>query len=189
MAKRSAKGAAMNDRSQSESECSTQVMRVGAARSVRLLFACAAALACLPASSASAAPEHNRTVAGIIYDAAIERPIGLAETAVGIGVAGLAYPLSLGSGSSDQILERCVSSPARNTFTRAIGHFESRGRSACSPLGFSWSLVRMSLSIVQRPLGLIFGDSPMSESRPDRRLEEIEVDGEQPAGGADELEV
>jgi hypothetical protein len=157
-------------------------------RALRALLI-AGLLAWAPALASSAAAESNRTLAGILYDAAIERPIGLAETALGVGVAGIAYPLSLGSGSSDIVLERCVSSPARYTFKRALGRFESRQRSSCSPVGFSWTLVRMSFSVIERPLGLIFGDSPLGDERPDRRREEIEVDDERSNDGPARIEI
>jgi hypothetical protein len=143
------------------------------------------ALPTLEASAASGGP----TVAGLLWDAAVERPISLVETAVGVGVASVAYPLALGSDSSGLVLERCVGSPARHTFTRALGNFETRERSECSPVGFSWTLVKMSLSVVQRPLGLIFGDSPLSERERSSPPDELEVQGPRRAPQRDEAEI
>ncbi|HEM46052.1 MAG TPA: hypothetical protein ENO23_03305, partial [Alphaproteobacteria bacterium] len=103
------------------------------------------------------------SVAGMVYDVAIERPIGLAETVVGVGIAGIAWPIALGTGETDVVVERCIAEPGRYTFTRSIGDFEPRPENACSPVGFSWGLVQLSFGLIERPLGLLFGRSPFAD--------------------------
>jgi len=128
----------------------------------------------LPSAATAKSGDQRLSAGGLIYDAALERPMSLVETVVGVGIAGVAYPLSLGSGQSKQVLERCIKEPARNTFTRALGDFGNRSASKCSPVGFGWSLVRASFQVVERPLSFIFGRSPMSRL-PDETGDEIEI--------------
>jgi hypothetical protein len=109
-----------------------------------------------------AAKAEDRTLASIVYDLAIERPIGLAETAIGIGVTGVAYPIALGAGKTNLVVERCIAMPGRYTFTRGLGDFSARPESQCSPVGFSLGLVKLSFGLIERPLGLLFGRSPFS---------------------------
>jgi len=106
------------------------------------------------------------TVAAGAYDLAIERPIGLAETTLGVAMAGLAWPIALGTGRADVVLERCIAMPARDTFTRGLGDFEGRAPSSCSPVGLGWSVVLLSFAIVERPLGFLFGRSPFADEPP-----------------------
>ena len=128
---------------------------------------------------ATSAAAERPTVAGMIYDLTIERPIGLAETLVGVAVTGLAYPIALGTGTTDLVVERCIAMPGRYTFTRGLGVFSKPPESNCSPVGFGWGLVRMSFSLIERPLGLLFGRSPFSSGTPKPR-DELEVNTELP---------
>jgi hypothetical protein len=129
------------------------------------------------------------SVAGMIYDVAIERPIGLAETVVGVGIAGIAWPIALGTGQTDVVVERCIAEPGRYTFTRSIGDFEARPENACSPVGFSWGLVRLSFGLIERPLGLLFGRSPFADD-PGSTPDELEVDaGAAPPSRPQEIEI
>jgi hypothetical protein len=141
-----------------------------------VLLACTLALALLPTAEARA---EGRTVAGIVYDVAIERPIGLAETAIGVGITGVAYPIALAAGKTDLVVERCIGMPGRYTFTRGLGDFSDRPESQCSPVGFSLGLVKLSFGLIERPLGLLFGRSPFSKDPPGPEGE-IEVDVELP---------
>lgn len=135
--------------------------------------------------------DSQTSVGKMVYDAAIERPLGIAETAFGVGITTVAYPLSIGSGNSSLVVDRCITKPGQYTFTRALGDFSSRPSNECSPVGFGWGLVRFSFGLVERPLGFIFGRSPFSRERttpgssdelevdgpsaPDRRTTEIEI--------------
>jgi len=136
-----------------------------------------------------AAKAEDRTLASIVYDLAIERPIGLAETAIGVGITGVAYPVALGAGKTNLVVERCIAMPGRYTFTRSLGDFSARPESQCSPVGFSLGLVKLSFGLIERPLGLLFGRSPFSND--DRGPGGVEVEGEVPRQTApgDEVEI
>jgi hypothetical protein len=141
-----------------------------------------AALGLLVAGPALADGEQRTTAAGVLYDAVIERPLSLVETAFGVGITAVAYPLSLGSGRSDVVVQRCITAPAKYTFKRPLGDFSNRPSNDCSPLGFSWGLVKMSFSIIERPLGFLFGRSPLSRDRTPPG-QEFEVDLDRGAPG------
>lgn len=130
-----------------------------------------------------AARADDRTLASIVYDLAIERPIGLAETAIGIGVTTAAYPIALGAGKTDLVVERCIAMPGRYTFTRGLGDFRARPESQCSPVGFSLGLVKYSFGLIERPFGLLFGRSPFSDDSPGPQGG-VEVDLERPRRNA-----
>ena len=115
-----------------------------------------------------------------MYDALIERPIGLVETAIGIGVASIAYPVGLASNKSQAVVDRCISDPARYTFTRPLGEFDKRPTNLCSPVSLSWGLVGVSFGLVERPLGLLFGDSPFGRDR-QGKPDEFEIDTPRPS--------
>ena len=138
------------------------------------LWLCLPLVLSLAGTTALAAGGESPGVAEILYDAAIDRPLGLVETVVGVGIATVAYPLALGSDRSELVLERCVTSPARYTFTRSLGDFSQHRESLCSPVGLGWGLVRVALGAVERPIGLLFGRSPFSRDR-DEKAEELEI--------------
>ena len=69
---------------------------------------------------------------------------------------------------------RCITPPARYTFKRSLGDFSRHRESLCSPVGFSWGLVRVALGAVERPIGLLFGRSPFSRDR-DGSVDELEI--------------
>ncbi len=134
---------------------------------------CALLMAVVP--SIGAADETSTSVGGVVYDALIERPFGLAETGLGLAITPIAYPLSLGTGRSDQVLDHCVRRPARYTFARSLGDFDERPRSQCGPVGLTWSVAQIGLAIAGRPLELVFGRSPLEEPAPAGPKDEIEI--------------
>jgi hypothetical protein len=105
----------------------------------------------------------------------LERPLGLVETTLGVAVAGVAYPIALGAGKTDLVVERCIAEPARYTFSRGIGELQARPESSCSPVGLGFGLVRASIGLIERPIGMLFGRSPFADDDPTGR-DEIEVD-------------
>jgi hypothetical protein len=125
--------------------------------------------------SAPAASAEALRPGAVLYDAIIERPIGLVETVVGLGVASVAYPVGLASNNSQAVVDRCISDPARYTFTRPLGRFSARPASLCSPVSLSWGLLGASFSLIERPLSLLFGGSPLSSDE-GVGPEELEVD-------------
>ncbi len=135
---------------------------------------CLSLLLPLLASAAYAGSGEPPSLPEILYDAAVDRPIGLAETAVGIGIASIAYPLALASDRADLVVERCIAAPARHTFKRSLGDLSRRGESLCSPVGLGWGLVRVALGAVERPIALLFGRSPLSQD-PRDEAEELEI--------------
>ncbi len=134
-------------------------------------------LASIALANAPAFADEPLRPGAVIYDALIERPIGLVETVVGLGVATVAYPVGLASHNSEAVVDRCIADPARYTFARPLGRFSKRPASLCSPVGLSWGLVGMSFSLVERPLGLLFGGSPLGDDE-GAPPEELEIDGE-----------
>ena len=86
-----------------------------------------------------------------------------------------AYPVGLASKKSDVVVDRCISDPARYTFTRPLGEFGERPANLCSPVGLSWGLVGVSIGLVERPLGLLFGGSPFGGDQPGNP-DELEID-------------
>jgi hypothetical protein len=131
---------------------------------------------------ADSAIAEQRTVAGVVYDVAIERPIGLAETVIGVGVTGIAYPIALGAGKADLVVERCINMPGRYTFTRGLGDFSNQPQSQCSPVGAAFGVVKLSFGLIQRPLGLLFGTSPFSNDPPEPKGGvEVDHDGPRPS--------
>jgi len=151
--------------------------RHGRDRTIASLFSII--LATLIGSSASPAIAGDAKPGAMIYDALIERPIGLVETTVGLAVATVAYPVGLATHKSDVVVDRCISEPARYTFTRPLGKFGKRPANLCSPVGLSWGLVGVSFSLVERPLSLLFGGSPLGADRHEAP-DELEIDAAPP---------
>jgi hypothetical protein len=85
-----------------------------------------AGLLCLVASGAARAEQPSNDVdrvGGYVFDVALLRTTGLVQTVIGAVILVPAYLLSLGSGQSGTIVERCVAEPARYTFERKLGDF------------------------------------------------------------------
>jgi len=139
----------------------------------RSSFAAILALAAagLPASAhaGSSAP----TPAAVVYDLAVERPFGLVELATGLGITTVAYPIAAAAREGDLVVEHCVRTPTRNTFTRALGRFDDDRRSRCSPVAFGIELGQLSVGAALQPLAWIFGGSPFSKGAPDEDGVEI----------------
>jgi len=129
-----------------------------AARRFTLALAGLLAFGLFGAGNATAAPD--RSASAILGDLLFERPMGLVETAIGTGIAAVAWPLSLPSGHSDEIVERCIARPARHTFTRSLGEEIDDPRSQCSPVGLAFGVTQLSLGLVERPIRLLFGRGP-----------------------------
>ena len=55
------------------------------------------------------------------FDLLVLRPAGVLKTAIGGVLLIPAYPLSIASGSRDEIVSRLVADPAQDTFTRPLG--------------------------------------------------------------------
>ena len=137
-----------------------------------LIFACP-----VLAHEPEKASRRGPTPAGIIYDVAIDRPLGLVETVAGVAVSAVAYPVALSSGQGQQVLERCVTEPGRRTFVRSLGDFRDQPRNACSPLAFSVELTQLTLAAALRPIGWIFGGSPLMRNRDRDELPRGSLDG------------
>jgi hypothetical protein len=163
----------MTTRSRSNPRGSPTALRSGRSRNLSAWWRAAAGWV-LGAGGEARATEQSRSVGVVIYDAVIERPVGLLETVVGAGITLVAYPLALGSGRTDVVLERCIGAPARYTFKRPLGDFSDMPRNDCGAVGLGWGTIRASLAIAERPLAFIFGRSPLS---PDVQIpgDELEI--------------
>ncbi len=140
------------------------------------LVAALTTLLSITSSAASAAGSKGEpTVGGVLYDALIERPMGVAETALGLAITPIAYPLSLGSGRSAQVIQHCVRQPARYTFARSLGRFDDRPPSRCGPVGLTWSVAQIGLGVLARPLDMVFGRSPLGGEATPGPKDEIEI--------------
>ena len=104
--------------------------------------------------------------AAVTYDLLVERPLGLVELITGTAILPLAYPLAATASHGDLVVEHCVRTPGRSTFTRALGRLDDNRRSGCSPVAFSLELTQLTLGAALRPMGWIFGGSPFSSPRP-----------------------
>jgi hypothetical protein len=129
-----------------------------------------------PGLSVASGLDTPRSVGVVIYDAAIERPVGLVETLVGTAVTAVAWPLALGSGRTNEVVDRCIARPARYTFGRALGDFSQRPANDCGAFGLSWGVVRAALALAERPLAFVFGRSPLEPTAPEPQ-DELEIDG------------
>lgn len=87
------------------------------------LFTVFLASAFLLSFSTPVAAEDNG--AAMIADVIIARPLGLAATAVGSVFFVLSLPVSLPTKSVSRSAHALVVTPARATFTRPLGDFES----------------------------------------------------------------
>jgi hypothetical protein len=82
------------------------------------------ALLVAPASSrADTAEERAERWGGYTFDVVILRTAAISQLVVGSAVALVAWPLSLGSGQSNDVLERCVTLPYKDAFERPLGDF------------------------------------------------------------------
>jgi hypothetical protein len=93
---------------------------------IAMLFALAISFAVPGAVSAepTSVPESGvDRVGGYVYDVAILRTTGVLKTAIGAAFLIPAYPISLASEQNASIVERLVTEPAKDTFTRPIGDF------------------------------------------------------------------
>lgn len=115
--------------------------------------------------STARAGSPTPTPARMTYDLLIERPLGLVELVAGAAILPLAYPIAAVNNDGDLVVERCVRTPSRSTFTRALGRLDENRRSGCSPVAFSLELAQLSIGAALSPLGWIFGGSPFSHPR------------------------
>ena len=88
-----------------------------------LTWAVAGMIASAPAARAVDTVDASGAEVGgrYAYDLLVLRTTGLVQTAVGAAFLIPAYPISIGSGASDEIVSRLVVDPARDTFQRPIG--------------------------------------------------------------------
>ena len=88
-----------------------------------VIFLCVAALLAAQVNTASAAqPEEG---AAMIADVIVARPACLAATIIGSAFFVVALPVALASKSVNRAAEALVVKPAKATFTRPLGDFES----------------------------------------------------------------
>jgi len=113
-------------------------------------------------ASAALAGEPAPTPATVVYDLAVERPLGVVELASGLGITAVAWPVASLARDGDVVVEQCVRTPTRSTFVRALGRLDDDRRSDCSPVAFGIDLTRLSIGGVFRPLNWIFGGSPFT---------------------------
>ncbi len=80
----------------------------------------------LTALAAPAHAEAGRTLAAEqfgrkVFDALILRPLGLVQTVVSASFFLVAYPVSLVTGGSDDVIEICIEQPVAQTFRKPLG--------------------------------------------------------------------
>jgi hypothetical protein len=105
--------------------------------------------------------------ATVVYDLLVERPLGLVELTTGTAILAVAYPIAAAADDGDLVVEHCVRTPGRSTFTRALGRLDGDRRSGCSPVAFGLEMTQLSVGTALKPLSWIFGGSPFSRSRSD----------------------
>ena len=136
---------------------------------VRSPLAAALTLGCLLVVGGMPAQAHAggraASPASVVYDLLIERPLGLVELATGSAILPVAYPIAAAAREGDLVVENCVRTPGRSTFTRALGRLDDGRRSGCSPVAFGFELSQLSVSAALKPLSWIFGGSPFSPPR------------------------
>ena len=135
-----------------------------------------AALAALLSSLAAgpALAEAPRTTpATVTYDLLVERPLGLAELATGVAILPVAWPVASVAEDGELVVDRCVRTPGRSTFSRSLGRLEADRRSSCSPVAFGLEMTQLSIGAALQPLSWIFGGSPFSPHREQRDGVEI----------------
>ena len=79
------------------------------------------ALAAVPASARVQEVSAEPTTARKAWDAAVLRPLGLVQVAIGAVVFVLAYPVAAVAGGRDVVLEVCVTEPVEQVFRRSLG--------------------------------------------------------------------
>jgi ferredoxin-NADP reductase len=102
----------------------------------------------------------------VLYDLLVERPLGLVAVASGLGITTVAYPIAAAANEGDLVVEHCVRTPTRSTFTRALGRLDDDRRSRCSPVAFGFEMTQLSIGAALRPLMWIFGGSPFGGGSP-----------------------
>ena len=137
--------------------------RVRAERILLVAVLLTAGLALVP--SHALAEGRKTSPATVTYDLLIERPIGLVELIVGAAMLPVAYPIAAAGDAGSVVVDQCVRTPGRSTFTRALGRLDDDRRSGCSPVAFGFEMTQLSLGAALKPLGWIFGGSPFSRSR------------------------
>ncbi len=55
------------------------------------------------------------------YDLAVLRPLGFVQTVVGVSFFAAFYPISLLTGSSNDVVRICITGPVEQTFRRPLG--------------------------------------------------------------------
>ena len=140
------------------------------------------ASACLaasdPGTTSRSARERPPSMAAMLSDLVIERPLGVAESALGVALSAIAYPLAAPMGKSELIVNRCIRTPFRHTFERPLGDFSPPPPNRCSPVGLASQILGFSVALAMRPLDIVFGRSPFSNSQdsyPRGTEEEAEV--------------
>ena len=88
-----------------------------------IIFLCIAALLLSQVNTASAA--HNEEGGAMIVDFLIARPACLVATIIGSAFFVVALPIAAASGSVNRAADALVVKPAKATFTRPLGDFES----------------------------------------------------------------
>lgn len=118
------------------------------------------------AATSAPAPAHagsdDPTPATVTYDLLVERPLGIVELATGLGITAVAYPIAAAASEGDLVVDHCVRTPTRSTFTRALGRLDDDRRSHCSPVAFGLELTQLSIGAALQPLAWIFGGSPFA---------------------------
>ena len=56
-----------------------------------------------------------------VFDALVLRPLGLVQTVVSASIFLVAYPISLVTGGSDDVIEACIEQPVAQTFRKPLG--------------------------------------------------------------------
>jgi hypothetical protein len=100
------------------------------ARSKKLFLAVAAIGVLSAALAPSASLAEGRSASSVAeeyaayaFDLLFLRTTGVVKTAIGALILIPAYPISLASGESDEVLDRCIHDPVKETFTRRLGDF------------------------------------------------------------------
>ena len=57
----------------------------------------------------------------MVFDALILRPLGLVQTVVSASIFLVAYPVSLVTGGSEDVIEICIEQPVAQTFRKPLG--------------------------------------------------------------------
>lgn len=101
----------------------TLVRLVGAALALAIVQLPAVGLAADSTMQAKLDPPQGSRQ-DMIGDLVLQRPFGLANTVVGIGVWVVSLPFTIFSGSVGDAGEKLVADPAAHTFTRPLGYPE-----------------------------------------------------------------